>query len=346
MDGDVGASQETVKLLAQDDGLSFIRDLAETHIPNAETNITKAAIWAKQIHPLFKLLTHPRVVASAVLEQHVAVLYNFLQGIGSRRMKLVFNFVIALLEMWPSLESSWPLSYEHGDELEATELCLAIMAKMIDSTTTNIINQDFQPIAESFELFLVAAEDSDNSFAKTQGWKHIRYIQRRLGVGIALPEAQAKQSAPVNRAEFILRRDLPGSLSAEGPRHDNDHTSIHKIRILPTQDEVRSPRSEYLPTNNTSEFHIPGIQGRLDREFRLLREDTVGQLRDAVRAELDSLNTPTANTSRRGKNSLRTYTYTNAKVHELSFGKQHGLDILVQFHQPAPKDSEKKRHDW
>ena len=30
----------------------------------------------------------------------------------------------------------------------------------------------------------------------------------------------------------------PGHLSKDGPRHDNDHADIRKIRILPTTDEV------------------------------------------------------------------------------------------------------------
>jgi hypothetical protein len=346
MEGDVGASQETIRRLAEDDGLSFVRDLAELHIPNAHTNISKATVWVKQLRPFFQLLTHPRVVDSAVLEQHVAVIYIFLQGIGGRRMKPVFSFVVTLLDVWPTLRSTWPTAAGQGDELEVTELCLGVVAKMMDASTTNTINPDFHAIVQPFKRLLLAADESADTFAKAQGWKHLQYIQRRLGVGTEIPEAKAKQKARLNRAEFVLRRDLPGSLSAEGPRHDNDHSSIQKISILPTQDEIRSPRSEYLPTNDASQFHVPGIQGRLDREFRLLREDTVGQLRDTVRVELDALNNPAIKKLRSNKNNVRTYTYRDAKVMSMSFEKQHGLDILVQFRQSAPGESEKKRHDW
>ncbi|KAH7348984.1 hypothetical protein BKA65DRAFT_363572, partial [Rhexocercosporidium sp. MPI-PUGE-AT-0058] len=68
-----------------------------------------------------------------------------------------------------------------------------------------------------------------------------------------------------------------------GARHDNDHTSIADIQILPTRQEIASPRQEYLPLIDSTQQHLSGLAGLLDRQFRLLREDTVRQLRDTVR---------------------------------------------------------------
>lgn len=95
-----------------------------------------------------------------------------------------------------------------------------------------------------------------------------------------------------NRLVFELGQDLPGSLSELGPRHDNDHVNISDIKILPTIEEFHSPRLEYLPSSDPTKNHLPGLAGLLDQQFRLLREDTVGQLRDAVQIEFRRLKMP------------------------------------------------------
>lgn len=46
---------------------------------------------------------------------------------------------------------------------------------------------------------------------------------------------------------------------------------------------------EYLPSSDPTKQHLPGLAGLLDRQFRLLREDTVGQFRDAVQIEYKRL---------------------------------------------------------
>ncbi|ERS95412.1 hypothetical protein HMPREF1624_08290 [Sporothrix schenckii ATCC 58251] len=144
--------------------------------------------------------------------------------------------------------------------------------------------------------------------------------------------------------ETELQRDLPGHLSADGPRHDNDHADITKISILPTPDEIRSTRN---------------------REFRLLREDTVGQLRDVVRTELDNLQqnkdegTAFGPGPRGGKDSIQYCVYENAVIIDVGFEQRSGAEFLVRFRQPANRHrqsrvkpaedsdaSKKQRRDW
>lgn len=58
---------------------------------------------------------------------------------------------------------------------------------------------------------------------------------------------------------------------------------------MPTYQEITCLQREYIPTHDPREWHLPGVDGLLDWNFRLLREDTIGQLRDAVRPELEAL---------------------------------------------------------
>ncbi|KAI2622163.1 hypothetical protein GGS26DRAFT_249873 [Hypomontagnella submonticulosa] len=338
MEGDVGASQETVKLMAQDSGLGFIKNLIDRQIPEAAANSTKTRLWQNQIQPLFHILTHPRVVDSNVLEQQIAAIYNFIQGIGGRRMRTLFDFIMNLLHAWSSL----PMVKEDQDGISACALSLSVLAKMIDCNTSNIVNDHFTQIVEQFGDYIQTAFDSPNEFAKLQAQKYLQYLQRRLGVGSSLAEAGTKKKAPVARAEFVMRTDLPGRLSADGPRHDNDHADICDIGILPTREEITSIRNEYLPTTDSSLFHRPGMQGRLDREFRLLREDTVGQLRNAVGAQLAAMRDPT----RKKDRGNGTNAYEDAAVVDVNFTKHQGMQLLVEFRQPAPNKTTPKRRDW
>ena len=77
------------------------------------------------------------------------------------------------------------------------------------------------------------------------------------------------------------------------------------VKILPTAQEIMSERAEYLPTKDPTRWHIQGIHGLLDQQFRLLREDTVGQLRDSVRTTLENMNKPAESLRRQENNSLR-----------------------------------------
>ncbi|KAI2609251.1 hypothetical protein GGR54DRAFT_382142 [Hypoxylon sp. NC1633] len=342
MEGDVGASQETVKLMAQDDGLAFLRDLIDRQIPHVTDKSTKVHLWLNQVRPMFQLLTHTRVVDSNVLEQQVAAICNFIQGIGCRRMRSLFDFVLALLNDWSTLRTA------EGDEdgMSACQLSLSVLAIMIDCNTNNIVDDNYNQIVEHFGHFVQEASGSSEDYSKLQAQKYLQYLQRRLGIGDALNEVEPRKKIPVARTEFVLQKDLPGRLSAQGPRHDNDHADICDIEILPTHDEITSKRNEYLPTNDPSLFHRPGIRGRLDREFRLLREDTVGQLRDAVGVQLEAMRDPTRKRDRGNGNTVRTYEYEQAAVVDVDFDKNRGMDLLIQFRQPESKKTVQQRQDW
>lgn len=123
-----------------------------------------------------------------------------------------------------------------------------------------------------------------------RGQQSLVRIRRRLNIGASLPMTEMQSSVPdIQKVTFELQQDMPGSLSKHGARHDNDHQNIADIGILPTAQEISSHRPEYLPLLDTRSHHLTGLAGLLDRQFRLLHEDTVGQLRDAVRRAVTSL---------------------------------------------------------
>ncbi|KAJ5338531.1 hypothetical protein N7452_005259 [Penicillium brevicompactum] len=113
-----------------------------------------------------------------------------------------------------------------------------------------------------------------------------------------------------------------------GGRHNNDFANICQIKIMPSFDEIRCSRTEYLPIVDPSQWHIPGIDGLLDRNFRLLREDTVGQIRDTVRHEI----IPGANKT---KPPLHRFVHRGVRLLNVGFHWLFGLYFEVDFPQPS-----------
>jgi len=73
-----------------------------------------------------------------------------------------------------------------------------------------------------------------------------------------------------------IQYEPAGNLRTLGPRHDNDFADIQMISIPPTQEEMLSPISPFLPANIPEAPHHlePGSMERLlDIQFRLLREE-------------------------------------------------------------------------
>lgn len=342
MDGDLGASQETIKLLATDPGLNFIKAITDRHVLEAINGQNKINLWRTQMSLLFRLLTHPRAVDSNILEQEVAGIYSFILGINASRMDRVFSFVADLAGAWPDNNTmDMPL-------MEILEVSLAVLSKLVDCSTNNIINDAFHHVVERFEGLVHSASQSPDEFSTLQATRYLEYLQRRLGVGKSMSEVQGPPKAAVQREAFVLAQDLPGRLSKDGPRHDNDHADISKISIMPTYLEITTSRSEYLPTTDSSQWHLPGIRGRLDREFRLLREDTVGQLRDAVGDFLERIRNPGFKQYRQSQNSARTSAYEDASIQSIRLHKDKGLELTVRCIQPdvTRKLGDRERRQW
>lgn len=342
MDGDLGASQETVRKLATDAGLEFVKDVADRNISEAVGFQAKINLWQSQIGPLFRLVTHPRAVDSNVLEQEVTNIHAFILGVNASRAARLFDFVADLAQAWPEGAQG------HDTLMIVLELSLAVLFRLVDCNTSNIVNDTFHRIVEQFDVLLVSSSQPVDNFSKLQATKYLDYLHRRLGVGKSIPDVKAQRVAVVHPEEFVMVQDLPGHLSRDGPRHDNDHADISKIKIMPTYQEITAARNEYLPITDSSQWHLQGIRGRVDREFRLLREDTVGQLRDAVSDMLERLRDPGRQGHRLSQNSARTTTYDDAIIQELKLNKDKGLELTVRCNQPdvARRMGNKERQMW
>jgi len=289
--------------------------------------------------PLLNLLTHPDVTHSFILENHLGVIHNFMYGAGGDRAVSCFSAAARFLSLYPAP------SAEKSNAIGSVLTCLH---NIVELNSRAKVDEDIHAVVDNLAELL--AEDLIHNHEAS---RLLQRIKDRLNEGKAIPNTENPHTTPAILPHFAalkLERDQPGWLSPKGARHDNDHESISLISILPTSQEVQSERAEYLPINDPQSHHIGGVEGLIDRHFRLLREDTVGQLRDIVRAEMESLRDPStpALVSRKGQQNVRRFAYRDVKLVQVTFDRVHGLRAHLSIPQPkaAAEKSELQRRLW
>ena len=343
-EGDASVRQQLITRLASEGGLSRIKELIDRHVGNCADD-ERDTLFVELLSPFLRTISHEDVLSSMLLEQPVADIHTFLFGPSGRRATPLFRFV-----------SSAVAATVSGSGLDAAMVhvgaALAVLREIVDLNGTALIIQDFHPAVHTIAECLGAGRPAeDASLPMRRAFRDLSRIQGRLDLGSSMSQIPtSRPQEPKAVASFEISQDLPGSLSVEGPRHDNDHEDITQIKVMPTPEEIRSHRPEYLPIRDPATWHHPGIRGLLDRQFRLLREDTVGPLRDAVRFEMERLRMPSTNVlpSTVGNHGARTISYANVQIQSLKFEPRKGLRVLAEFDQPTSlrRMTKSQRHEW
>lgn len=83
----------------------------------------------------------------------------------------------------------------------------------------------------------------------------------------------------------VVYEDPPGEHREGGPRHDNDHADIQRIKTVPTEQEVICEIPPYLPQNKAGTVvHLEkgSVNAHRDLHFRLLRYNLVADIHTAI----------------------------------------------------------------
>jgi hypothetical protein len=137
-----------------------------------------------------------------------------------------------------------------------------------------------------------------------------------------------------------------------GGHHDNDNIDITKIKILPTEDEIRSDHPEFLPTTdiNQPSFLSNPVERHLDTLFRLLHHDIFGEFKEALAGLMNVISDDPQlfDSSRLSLGDMRAYPYPKAHISYVSFNQKKGIEAHVSFNQlPAlRKKSASDRRKW
>ncbi|KAJ3167234.1 hypothetical protein HDU87_001723, partial [Geranomyces variabilis] len=329
-DGTPEQIQDVIIALGDEAGLRWIRTLsAGESIGGLELD--------SYIAPFLLVITHQRLLSSLALEKQLYSIYSVLYGIHGRNGHDFFVTVIEKLRnlglneksaaLFASISKAFLQTLRSNQEASVSPTFSA--AALYDEISA--IGGAFRGAANDAIAYHIRV--ADQTFAK---------IRQYLHLGGAIPEASAAATRTQNLPGPVPRPliDLPGELSEKGPRHNNDFHNIELITILPTSDELNSDRPDFLPKRGDSVVHHEqGVKRLLDEQFRLLREDTVGVLRDAVRGVVSSWDTVLGGTAKARASALRRLQtkcviYPAACLEKFTVDKRDGLVALMSFAQP------------
>ncbi|KAL8747727.1 MAG: hypothetical protein Q9190_000426 [Brigantiaea leucoxantha] len=334
---DPGIRQQIIKKLASEEGLQMVVALVDSMATDSESQLT--ATFKDRVLPFYSMLSNPNVVSSIILEQDLEVIYNVLYGPRGHRAIVIFQFTAKAL----ALTCSGANILESHD-VSALDSSLTVLKSILELNQAAQILEELPTATETISACICGKAVSPGIQLK------LDKIRLRLGLGSLIPAVTPARSVVPDPAFFELQRDLPGDLSPFGARHDNDHQSIKDIEILPTAQEIQSDRIEYLPLHDPSKNHLPGLPGLLDRHFRLLREESIGPLRDAVGRELGNLASPAngAHPEKGREQKERTNIYRNVTFARLDIDRRKGLRLVLEFDQPSVQQNldARRRQDW
>lgn len=139
---------------------------------------------------------------------------------------------------------------------------------------------------------------------------------------------------PDESADVALE-DLPGG------RHNNDFEDFRSVEVLPTVQEMECKREPCLPatynghnSDADEEALRAAIGGMiLDRQFRLLREDFVGPMREAFRELLSERSTKGGPRKRRRQRVLPCF--RGVAFEGVECKRNRGAAVQVSFRLPA-----------
>ncbi|KAF3927954.1 hypothetical protein ABW20_dc0108760 [Dactylellina cionopaga] len=350
--------QSFIGQLASQQGLEKVRQLLETEY--AKTYSILKPTFGVHCVAFLRILSDEAVLRSLALEQQVRTIYNVVYGFNGERAIPFFARVLeCLVDLKPN-NNDRPMDEE--DWNHALHLTMVVFLNTLRMNQNAPLQDEMQVIGQ--KLADIAPKDDPMYDETLEGIiRSIASIQSILSSGAEVPtepreRAPRDQAAQEEEEEEII--DFPGQLSLAGPRHDNDHESITDISILPTMKEILCDnRSEYLPTKLAykveDQHHLHGIQRLIDVQFRLLREDTCGMLRDSCRfiaKHLDELLTPGDWKSKRrllrDGCSTPIRLYLNIDIQRLHAEVKGGLEAVIEFEQPPPvrKFTFAKRQWW
>ncbi|KAJ5709968.1 hypothetical protein N7493_009560 [Penicillium malachiteum] len=327
---DESTRQNVIRHLSTEEGLRPIQGLIEREFSSLSPS-QKKTVFEDGMIAFLEIITSPDVLASLVVEQAVVTIYNCIFGPLGRRAGPLLDFLADIVEI--EVGENQILACSH------LELSLLAFSQVIRLNSTAFVQDSLHPPAQKFADLLTTLHALNCDYSLYQSLQYLEIIQRHLDVGLSLPNLMGHKIIQTTQAPtgFITQKDPPGG------RHDNDYADISKIKIMPTFEEISSSRAEYLPVRDCRQWHLNGIAGLLDRNFRLLREDTIGQLRDVIHAELQ-LGTRQDNR----RNQTRTHVYSKVRVQTVDLHRFSGLQFLVTFSQPSNIRGldKKKREDW
>lgn len=121
---------------------------------------------------------------------------------------------------------------------------------------------------------------SSNQVGFPQLWEQLNVVfqRKKNGDGGNGDKPKTNEMTSLEAVQLIMRP--PGTRD-----HDNDKENYRTLSIIPTTSELQSTEAPYLPSADGSDYIDNAEAATLDRQFRLMREDLVGTVKQELKDE-------------------------------------------------------------
>ncbi|QSZ30518.1 hypothetical protein DSL72_000072 [Monilinia vaccinii-corymbosi] len=343
-----GHDRDSKQMLARDlenddfHGREHIRVILEM-----TTNTNGATIFLELVRPFLYVITHQALLDCLSIDTCVGDLYNFISGSnGSRAMPFFQRLMASLLETHKFADA---ISKEN---IERTMIAMSTcLRELVRREQRVLFHDDIPGIVTSLEnsVGVVGVDRSSAAFSiipsRTQ---ELRGMIARAN-GLLYQEDQTQASGV---STTVIQSTYPRDIILPNGRHDNDKMDITDIRVLPTEDEIRSEAVEFLPSTDPDQPHflMDSAARLLDTHFRLLRHDIFGELKSALGDLILTIEAQPSvlADSRLNLTDIRAHSYMNAYIANITFDHRRGLEVRFSFSPPAQlaKKSQRERRKW
>lgn len=297
--------------------------------------------------PFLLVITHQALLGCLSVDTAVGGLYNFISGSNGSRAIPFFQLLSTSLEQDLKSAASGSKAI-----LETTLIAmLKALQELLRREQRAAFNDDLPGLIDSMENLLDVAGIDVHSIAFQVLRKCIAELRGVIGRATGLLQHEEEPQVD-GVSTTVVTSTYPRDLVIPQDRHDNDKADITKIKILPTEDEIRSDHAEFLPSTDRDQPHFLTDQAErhLDTHFRLLRHDVLGEMSQAIggimvalEADPRSIENPRLNLG-----NTRAYVNTQAHIRYVSFERRRGLEVQISFLQPFAlrKKSSGERRKW
>jgi hypothetical protein len=281
------------------------------------------------VEPFFKVITHPSLLDCLSVDSFVGTMYATFGGPnGDRAIEFLESVCHCMINSFEQNSNNQTLVTP-----DMVKLLLSALYQLLYRVRRARFHDDLTALLGSlYELVhkmtkicsKVDVEALDN---RVEIMRNVVASALRGLVPPTVPEESVpRTSTRLAQSTFPMDMEIPGG------RHDNDLAEISEIQILPTQGEIVSDYSEYLPSTNFAQPHFiadPTLR-YIDSTFRLLRHDIFGSVKDVLR---DLLRQGGPNPKLSNKDT-RAHIYMTSHVQHVFVNGRNELEATVSFSVP------------
>ena len=334
---------------------SLARDLDDDafhgrrHIQETIASATKSAHYTTCYHAMswfLQTMTHVSILDCLSIDTCVGGLYNFFSGTnGNRAIPSLQRFCDGIVQRLSDACN------EDNADVEAAAIALSTALRELLKREQRVRLHDDLPLLidsiEDLSRSLTQASVFNASAQLTHHVSEIRAVVDRARGLLSADDVDAIDFADTPTPAY------PRGLHMPNGRHDNDKTDITAIKVFPTRAEILTEAADFLPSTDPDQPHFltDKAQRHVDTLFRLLRQDTFGELKDVLASALrfSEIDRSYLDSPKLSFGNLRANRYPKAVISYISFSGRRGLEVDISFFQPRAlrnKSASERRRWW